>query len=239
MKNGLNSLKIIKNRKFKTYYFIFFALLSLIQIKKLNCQTCSSTSKIKDGSTCFNEIIKLNKDYWSGQITIRNDGNLFIEYSSGSNRLFYGLKPNGRGLFSNEATTKILTDITKAYKNDGNPVQERYESRNMLISFVNDPDDKQYIFSISSYYGLTELHYFGNEGDNSHKTWLTTKFLKIDDEKRYIFSHQFSLVKGDSKTYYIAFIQYKGTHVEGDYSDSYSLSKFKFNHLNNYEMLTK
>ena len=90
MKNGLNSLKIIKNRKFKTYYFIFFALLSLIQIKKLNCQTCSSTSKIKDGSTCFNEIIKLNKDYWSGQITIRNDGNLFIEYSSGSNRLFYG-----------------------------------------------------------------------------------------------------------------------------------------------------
>ena len=240
MKNELNSLKIIKNsRKFKTYYFIFFALLSLIQIKKLNCQTCSSTSKIKDGSTCFNEIIKLNKDYWSGQITIRNDGNLFIEYSSGSNRLFYGLKPNGRGLFSNEATTKILTGITKAYKNDGNSVQERYESRNILISFVNDPDDKQYIFSISSYYGLTELHYFGNEGDNSHKTWLTTKFLNIDDEKRYIFSHQFSLVKGDSKTYYIAFIQYKGTYYNKDYSDSYSLSKFKFNHLNNYEMLTK
>ena len=71
----------------------------------------------------------------------------------------------------------------------------------MLIHIGND-DDKQYIFSISTYYGLIEIHDFDENSNNNHKTWLTTKFLGINDEHRYIFSYQYSLFKGYSNNYY-------------------------------------
>ena len=75
---------------------------------------------------------------------------------------------------------------------------------------------------------------------DKHKTWLTTNFLGINNERRYIFSYQYSLFKGYSNDYYAAYIQYEGTDNNGkDYSISYTLTKFKFNSFDSYEKTTK
>ena len=73
--------------------------------------------------------------------------------------------------------------MNNLYRSGSTPVFKRYESKNMLVSLSNDASqDTQYIFSLSSYYGLTELHYFDNNGNNNHKTWVTTNFLGINEE---------------------------------------------------------
>ena len=191
---------------FKYIQLILFIFLFNVHI--FNCQSCSSTSKIEDGSSCFNEIIRFGDGFRAGQFTVRQDGILFIEYSSGGDRLFYSLKQNGRGSFSNDSSIYILKDITKDYRNNGNTEAfKRYESKNTLIHIGND-ENKQYIFSLSTYYGLTEIHDFDENFNNNHKTWLTTKFLGINDEHRYIFSYQYSLFKGYSNNYYAVYVQY-------------------------------
>ena len=97
-----------------------------------------------------------------------------------------------------------------------------------------------YIFSISSFYSLAELHYFDEDFNLSHETWKTTDFLGITDEKRYIFSRQFSLFEGNNNVYYAAYVQYEGTDsvTNEDYSISYTLSKFNFNSINSWEKST-
>ena len=230
----------------KANYILFIIVLSFF-IQTV-CNTCSSGSKIEEGSSCFNEIIIIGDGYRAGQFTTRSDGVLFIEYSSGSSRLFYSLQPNGRGNFENDNSIYILSDIKKAYRkdkdnNDNNiEVKERYESKNTLVQIEND-SSKEYIFSVSSYYSLTELHYFDSNNNNNHKTWLTTDFFDINGQQYYIFSYQFSLMRGFkefSQTYYAAYIQYKSTNTNNeDYSDSYTLSKFKFTSLDSHEVTNK
>ena len=130
--------------------------------------------------------------------------------------------------------------ITKDYRNNGNTEAfKRYESKNTLIHIGND-ENKQYIFSLSTYYGLTEIHDFDENFNNNHKTWLTTKFLGINDEHRYIFSYQYSLFKGYSNNYYAVYVQYEGTDNNNkDYSISYTITNFKFSSFGSYEKLTK
>ena len=104
--------RIIKKRSLNPYYTLFLLLIT-IQIQTINNEVCSSTSKISTSSTstsCFNEIIKFQGSYRAGQFTIRNDGVLLTEFSSGAKRLFYGLNPNGRGYF-NDTTNKIIDNI--------------------------------------------------------------------------------------------------------------------------------
>ena len=226
----MSNFKLIKNKN--NYLFLIFLLL----VKNLNSQ-CSSGDKIKDGSNCFNRIIKFGLSYRGGQFTIRKDGTLFIEYSSGNKRLFYSIKSNGRGFFSNENTNKEITiqsDITY----NGNLISQRYESKNILIYLSSDISQiNPYIFSISSFFSLTEYHHFDNEGNNLLKTWLTTDFLGINDKKRYIFSYQFSLLKSNNNIYYAIYIQYYGSSKGGDFSKSYTISQLNFNGLNNHEVL--
>ena len=170
----------LRKKKFLKNYYLLFIFFSLTQIQQIICGSCDSNSKIQDGSTCFNEIIRFKSGYRSGQFSVRKDGLLFIEYSSGGNRLFYSLKPNGRGTYANDETNKEIS-MNNLYRSGGSiAVNKRYESKNMLVSLSNDASQtNQYIFSISSYYGLTELHYFDTNGNNNHKTWLTTNFLGI------------------------------------------------------------
>ena len=170
----------LRNKNFFKNYFIFFILFYLTQFQRINCGNCDSNSKIQDGSTCFNEIIRFKGGFRSGQFSVRKDGLLFIEYSSDRNRLFYSLKKNGRGTYSNDETNKEIS-MNNLYRNGGSTaVYKRYESKNMLVSLSSDTSQAdQYIFSLSSYYGLTELHKFDNNGNNNHKTWVTTNFLGI------------------------------------------------------------
>ena len=229
----LNKLDFLKKYLF-LFIFIFSSLIQGIEGQ------CSSSSKIEDSSTCFNGIIRFGGGYRAGQFSIMNDGLLYIEYSSDRNRLFFGLKSNGRGIFPNDATNKELSVETNSYDYENNLATERYESRNIIVYMSNDNLHlTPYIFSVSSYKGLTELHYFDNNGNNSHKTWLTPSFFGINDKKRYIFSFQFNLLEGDSNLYYATYVQYKGTNEKkDDYSVSYTLSKFKFNSLDTYEKQT-
>ena len=66
-------------------------ILILFQVKSCLCGDCNSESEISDTSTCFNEIIKFSTWDRAGQITVRNDGILLVEFSNGGNRIFYGL----------------------------------------------------------------------------------------------------------------------------------------------------
>ena len=173
---------------------------------------------------------------------MRKDGNLIIEYSDSGTRTFYGLKKNGRGMFENEETIKKI-NITKIKKGD-DEIKGRYESRNILVSLKDDlVRNKQYILSISSAAKtLVELH---DIDENIQNTWISTSFLNFTNESRYIFSRQFQLIeKKDENIYYAAYVQYRDHKKDntGDpkaFSDSYTLSRFIFTDMNNYEMLTK
>ena len=215
--------------------FIIFLFLSLIQ--KQICDSCDTNSKIKDNSTCFNQIIRFGGGYRAGQFTLRKDGVLYIQYSSGKKRLFYSLQPNGRGTFVNDETNKVINITSNSYYN-GELCTSRYESKNMLVYLSNDNSQTNpYIFSVSSYISLAELHYFDSDGNNSHKSWLATDFFGINEQHRYIFSYQFSLFGGSSNIYYAAFIQYKGTINGKSYSETYTLIKYKFTSSNNSEII--
>ena len=71
---------------FSKNFFLFFILLSLSQIPKLNCADCSGSSKIKSGDNCFNGIIHLKGRFI--QFSVRKDGVLIVEYSNGIQPFF-------------------------------------------------------------------------------------------------------------------------------------------------------
>ena len=237
MAKTMDNIIQIHKRSFYLYYTLFLLLIT-IQIQKTNSEVCSKSSKISTSSTsssCFNEIIKFQGSFRAGQFTIRNDGVLLTEFSSGAKRLFYGLNPNGRGYF-NDATNKIIDNIgTQSYWKDNKEgtTDGRYESKNCLVKLKDDNSvsPKEYILSISSFHSLAELHDVDND---EFQIWLASKFLDVDKEWRYVFSWQFSLMYyNDSNTnvYYAAYVQYEGDHDGQAYSVSYSLSKFTFNSL--------
>ena len=224
-------------------HFVLFIVLIFTQINIFTCETCTWESKISTSSSstsCFNEIIKFKNHYRSGQFSIRKDGVLLVEFSSGGKRLFYGLNPNGRGYFNDE-TNKIISEIGSVSHNRNDEGKEstnvRYESKNMLVT-MNNGNPKQYILSISTYYALAELHDIDND---RYKIWLATDFLNISDDKRYVFSYQFSLLRKDnSDIYYAAYVQFKGKHSDGKaYSVSYTLSRFTFSNLESRSMKTQ
>ena len=126
------------NKRIFYPYYTFFLVLILALIQKITSEDCTSESKISTSSTktsCFNEVIKFQGYYRAGQFTIRNDGVLLTEFSSGNKRLFYGLDPNGRGHF-NDATNKIIDNIGIQYwwkDHTQGTTDGRYESKNRLV----------------------------------------------------------------------------------------------------------
>ena len=91
-----NFIKILQKNVFtREIYFFFIFMIYFTQIKIIIGQ-CNKDEIIIEGSSCFNNIIIFDNGYRSGQFTIRKDGVLLIEYSSDNERLFYGLKTNGK-----------------------------------------------------------------------------------------------------------------------------------------------
>ena len=144
MSKSLDNLIFSTTISFQKIYITLMIILFLCQLPNFDCGTCSSSSKIKEGDTCFNEIIKI--DGRSGQFSIMKDGSLLIEYSMGGRRTFYGLKQNGRGAFPNDESIYNLNQITK-----DNGEEARYESKNCLVYLSDDTSHSDpYIFSVSS-----------------------------------------------------------------------------------------
>ena len=186
---------------------------------------------------CFNDIIEFNdKKYRAGKI-LTNKNNvttiIFSDDRPGNSRLLYSLDENGRGFFyGNETIIKVLTITSEYYYNfdyDNNfNIVGRYECINDFIYLEEDTKrEKQYIISISSYLSLTEL--YDVEG-GEHQQWVNTDFLGINDWSRYIFSYRFSLFEWkNTSIYFCVFVQYKGTEHYRDYSDSYTITRFRLN----------
>lgn len=101
---------------------------SLGQIGALNKNTCKDNPKLNNAE-CFTYVIQF-ENYRSGKSVISSKNNLIIEYSRNSyhsERLFYGIKPDGYNYFQNDSFIKVinLTD-------DGLGLP-RYESVNYII----------------------------------------------------------------------------------------------------------
>ena len=196
----------------------------------INCKNNPSLSN-KD---CFNNILLFNeKKYRAGQFATNKKGDLIIEFSEddgGNNkaRLLYGLKRDGRYFFQNEEAIYEFT-ITGAQQNGiGNYYYARYESRNIFISMDNN-DDNEYLFSVSSYSSVVELHKLNDDYIN-HLTWIPKDFFNFEEE--HIHSYEFSLYEiKNNRTYIIVFLP-KQPNTDSDKADSYIIKKFNFTSFN-------
>ena len=176
-----SNLFLINNK----LYFVLFIWLSIIfQISS----DCSNGIAINE-TDCFNDLIIIKQYYKSGNFATNKKGDMIIEYSnSGSTRtnqrLFYGIKKNGRYFFSGE---KAYREKEVNHPDPNININARYEARNIFVSLEDDKDkEKEYLFSTSSYDTLTELHDLENDIYTSKGT---IEYFNI----RNVFSFEYSL----------------------------------------------
>ena len=199
--------------------FIFFSNFQIF-----NCDSLCKGKSFSDTS-CFSQIISFkDKKYRAGHAAINRNGDLIIEYSVDEevgDRLFFGLKKNGRYYFGdNLPTNKIVISNPDGFV-------PRYESRNIFVSLKND-ESQEFLFSTSSFKSVTELHDFNT---NTYKAINSDTFagneifsyaydlieLKIDNENIYYLFYTYGEPDGDFNTYYIkkfAFISFSFTDYE-------------------------
>ena len=138
----------------------------------INSEACHSGSIISDNQ-CFNNVIyfdKENKYYRASHFALNTKGDLIIEYSYNTSRLFYGLKKDGKYYFP-----EVTKEIEIISNNINYTSLGRYESVNSFISLKDDINkEKEYLLSISSYITILELHDFEN---NNYEIFESVKFF--------------------------------------------------------------
>ena len=76
---------------------------------------------------CSNIIVLNSTQYRSGHFAFNSNGDMIIEYSYNKNRLFYGLKKNGKYFFKDNSGNSIPTkEITLNYTNDAYRYEAKY-----------------------------------------------------------------------------------------------------------------
>ena len=178
---------------------IFILCFQLLISINIISNSCHSGLSIYD-ETCFNEVIFFNtmknRPYRAGHFAMNSKGDLIIEYSYDSYRLFYGLKKNGKYYFP-EIIKEI--EIETSYENP-----KRYESVNCFDSIENESDEnKKLLLSISSYKTIMELHDL-ETGDYS--VFPLVYFLDNADG---IYSYVFQILEkkvGDNYYYFLIYI---------------------------------
>ena len=175
-----------------------------------------------------------NRKYRSSHFASNKNGDLIIEFSEDDDakdnddyRLFYGLKSDGRYYFKNEQPTYEF-QITGAKNDDASSTYYgRYESNNLFVS-LNNNEDNEYLFSVSSFNSIVELHNLTS--DNSiHLTWTSQKFFGFTEEHIHSYIIPILKIKNES-TYIITFLPRKqSTNSDVFSSDSYIIKKFQFN----------
>ena len=218
------------HQKILLFILIFHILL---QINLISCDGCKNVHNITIKS-CYNDVITFNHSKWrSGHACTNNNGDLIIEFSlnpgESSGRLFYGLNKNGRYYFPNEPVFKQI-DYMTCQDCDNNNYRGRFEARNLFVSLSTDSTkQKQYLFSMSTYYSLAELIDIESD-DFTYYAWNMTKFFGLS---RPIFSYEYSLFEiENTNTYVTAFIESAGfswnaeKKKDEEYSDTVTLKKF-------------
>ena len=213
----------------KTIIRFFFLVMILIKFVSTSTNTCKSNAKVSN-TDCFTDIIKFNqKKYRAGHAIVTKNGELLIEYSldeDSSDRLFYGLKNNGRNYFSDDSFIKIINvGNHDGYKN-------RYESMNRIVKINGDSyEGKEYILSVSTYRTVMELY--------DIETWSSTIKKAITYFDNQIFSFQFPLLEAKYNNEYVYFIAFShnynyeenGVLVGKEEGFKSTIARFKFSSL--------
>jgi hypothetical protein len=118
-------------------------------------------------------------------------------------RLFYVLKKNGSFYFKNDYNQELSTKTIEV-KDNGSPLQ-RYFSQVFLIKLNNNStnSNKQFLVSISSYYGYFEL--YDLEDDNL----LISKLSVLNFTQHIIATFRDSLIELPNSEYLYTFIGQK------------------------------
>ena len=177
----------------------------------------------------LDKIIVFNPDshYRAGNFAINKNNDMIIEYSYQNQRLFYGLKQNGRYFFNDENGNPISTKEITLQNNEDTSITQRYESKNIFVSLKNDVQkDKEYLFSTSSYTTVSELYDLENLENIHNKVKTTFRFLGTE-----IFAFQFSLLELPSyieKQYILIY----STSIVKEPGGKITLKKIKFTEFN-------
>jgi len=130
----------------------------------------------------------------------------------------------------------VYKEITLTDKNDTSNTANlgRFESHNLFVYTQDDTNKvKQYLFSISTYESLVELHDIENE---EYQTIQTRKFI---NDKR-IFSYQYSLFEiENTDTFILAAVLscgYKDNDPNKEYSNINVIKKFQINSFSSANM---
>ena len=222
----MSNLILFQNQLNKIIFFIYF-ILFLPTINAFFSGECSNKVSLLDAN-CYNDVIKFDHDTWrAGHACTNNNGDMIVEFSlnpgESKKRLFYGLKKNGRYYFPGEPVYKQIDDIV-CQNCDDDKFKGRFESRNLFVSLNTDPGkSKQYLFSMSSFDSVVELHDIEND---KYYAWNTLKFFGL---KGRIFSYEYSLFEiQNNNTYVIAVVESAGFVNTNEFAKNYTLRKFQF-----------
>ena len=173
--------------------FLAFLIFS-VNIIKIKSATCKDNKNIAN-KDCFTDVIIFNNmKYRAAHSSVNQNGVFIMELSNDAetgNRVFYGLKSNGRYYFPNE-------------------IIARYESINSFIALKDDVNkEKEYFLSISTYYCFMEI-YDLNEESVSYDAIYTYDYLSNQ-----IFSFRFDIHEtkySGTLTYYLVFCHSTANH---------------------------
>ena len=180
------------------------------------------TLLIKSLNSTFHFLQFFSKHYRAGQFAFNSNKDMIIEYSYKQNRLFFGLKQNGKPFFKNSSQESYTKEkvINPQDKN-------RFESQNIFISLKGE-SQKEYLLSVCPY-DLTELHDL-NTGE------CQTKISQNYFQKGMV-SVIFALLTIDNnKDYFIIYIS--DIHSTNNYDieiAKFSFNKFDFPEIQKYK----
>ena len=182
---------------------IFLYILIKIRISK-------ATKKIGD---YYMEIFD-SHGYMKGQFANNLNGDIIIEYSINGDRLFYGIRKNGKGFFNGEYIKEI---------NLGSKI--RYEAKNLFVSSNCSNDNTQYLLSVGADISVIELYKIEEDISQSGNYIAENTSYVLGNQ---IYSYEYSLIKlnNDKKEYVLIYI-----HEQKYYLEKIAFSGFNFNQI--------
>ena len=185
-------------------------------LKNGQCQSIFYTHQEFQNNICTieNEKIKIQwlnnfiifdkYRYRFTNMIINSNGEIILESSPeeiNGQRLFYRLKANGRSFFKNKNNEEILYKSIIVLDDNNNGAQ-RYESQIFLIKLKNDNfyENKEYLVSISLYYGYMEIY------DLDDESIPFSKILVEDFGNYIIFSKKGTIINLNNNEYLYFFL---------------------------------